>query len=94
MRACYLFSICSCILPLFCNATETVQVSLSDATYQDGVLHTVKGGTISTEDWKVRAQELYYQKTNDKEIFWTDKDILLEHQGRYFVGKGFYYDVQ
>lgn len=87
MRALYLFS----LLFLF-SLCHSVEVSLNDATYCNGILSTDTGGTITTPEFHMQAKHIRYTERADQKKLEAWEDILITFQDKIFVGDHIFYD--
>src|SRR5579872_3490152 len=83
------FSLC------FCDEQE-LTINLKDPEFKNGVITTEKGGVISSENMRIQAQKIEYKNRVEngqaiKKIY-AEGDILMEYDGRAFVGKKLEYD--
>lgn len=96
-----LYSVAAAESPKFKNSiekafSEGVVVDLREPVFCDGVLSTDKGGVITAPDIRIQARSFVYtRKTVDgEEIFHVEAagDLMVEYQGRIFVGECMEYD--
>jgi hypothetical protein len=77
---------------------KDVIIDLKDATFEDGVLHTCKGGKISEGCLTIQARCITYQKKNDSENctekVWASKDILVLFKDKLLTGSKVEYDFE
>ena len=77
-------------------ALQELEVNLKEPIFSDGVLKTTKGGIITARGMRIQARKIAYTNkvTDDKKIvqIQAEEDLLLEYEGRFFVGSKLEYD--
>lgn len=79
----FLFSVALC---------HSVEVSLNNATYSNGVLSTDTGGIITTPEFHMQARRIRYTERPHEKTLEAWEDILVTYQDKVFVGDHIFYD--
>lgn len=77
---------------LFIPACHSVEVSLNDATYSDGILSTDTGGIITTPELQMQGRHIRYTNRSGEKKLEAWKDILVTFNDKVFVGDHIFYD--
>ena len=81
-------------MPSLLLATD-FKVNLNKPEYKDGVLSSHEGGVLTMPDLKVQAKHISYHtlssKTRSHSII-ASGNLMVRHQGKWFVGDKFEYD--
>lgn len=74
---------------------EEYQIQLKEPYFSNGVLKTQKGGVIQGSSLRVQARHIEYGHQNEESVkyIFAEKDLLVEYQGRIFVGETLSYDL-
>lgn len=87
----------ACSSTLFSSEKDFV-VNLKNPEYVDGVVTTNEGGVITAPGMRIQARQIRYinQQQNGEKIqrIWARGDLMMEYQGRFFVGDEIDYDLQ
>ncbi len=77
-------------------AEEEYQINLKDPTFSHGTISTDQGGVISSSNIRIQARKIEYTNRVENGILVkkvsAEGDLLLEHEGRAFVGRKLDYD--
>ena len=71
---------------------HTVEVSLNNATYSDGIVSTDTGGIIAADELHIQAKHIQYTQQNSEKRIDAWGDILVTYGNKIFVGKRVFYD--
>lgn len=71
---------------------RSLEVSLNDATYCDGVFSTKTGGIITADQLHIQAKYIQYTQQNGKKEIDACEDILVTFGNKVFVGERVFYD--
>ncbi len=93
MRACFLLFLLL-LFPLLGNQEFTVH--LKDPEYQGGVVSTDQGGVITSPELRIQARHIVYTNKMEKgervHKVVAEGDLMLESEGRAYVGRRLEYD--
>lgn len=67
-------------------------LDLKNPTYEKGVLHTIKGGVLTSSALFVQARTIIYDREEGKNTLSCEGDILVDYQGQIMIGESFYFD--
>ncbi|PCI78742.1 hypothetical protein COB21_00140 [Candidatus Aerophobetes bacterium] len=86
-----IFLLCA---PLIAFSTA-FDIDLNAPEYKQGTLSTTKGGILTMPDLKVQAKNIIYHTVSSTSrshsiIAWGD--LMVRHQGKWFIGEKFQYD--
>lgn len=73
--------------PLFPEKTEEFVINLKDPEYLEGIVRTEKGGVITAPDLRVQAQKITYKNTKEEQLIFAQGDLMMQYQGRIYVGE-------
>lgn len=85
----YIYFLC---LLLSMQMGRSLEVSLNDATYCDGILSTKTGGIITADQLHIQAKHIQYTQQNGKKEIDAWGDILVTFIDKVFVGDRVFYD--
>ncbi len=84
------------------SSFQDLQVELKEPVFQDGILQTTQGGVISAKSEKsqkalrIQARKITYINSETDNIkikqVIAEEDLLLEYEGRFFIGSKLEYD--
>lgn len=87
MRGLYLIN-----LFLLFSICYSVEVSLNDATYCNGILSTDTGGIITTPEFHMQGRHIRYTERSREKKMEAWEDLLVTFQDKIFVGDHIFYD--
>ncbi len=67
-------------------------VNLKDPEYSEGVVKTNKGGVITAPGLRIQAKQIHLINRKDEQSISAQGDLLMEYEGRYFVGEKLEFD--
>ena len=77
-------------------AFQDLEVNLKEPVFSDGVLKTTQGGIITSKGMRIQARQLAYTNTTIEGTkvvkIQAEEDLLLEYEGRFFIGSKLEYD--
>src|SRR5271169_2455128 len=84
-------------LALATSFAEDYNINLKDPVFTNGTISTDQGGIISNSELRIQARHIEYTNrvengTAIKKII-AEGDLLLEYNGRIFIGKKLEYDL-
>ncbi len=78
--------------PLSLCAAVQMQVDLRNPIYKNGHLYTNEGGVITNKEMRIQAQEIDYVNTNGIHKIFAKGDLLIQFNGRAYIGSELEYD--
>jgi len=72
--------------------SQEITVDLREPKIEDGVLSTVSGGIIMTDQIRIQAQILTYRKTENSTTVEAEGNLMVEYGPYVFVGCSLFYD--
>lgn len=69
-----------------------ITIHLKDPLFENNILKTDKGGVIEGEDFRIQAEHIVYNKT--EETIEARGDLMLIYNGRIFLGESLHYDIK
>lgn len=76
----------------FVHTCFSLEFSLNDATYSDGILSTKTGGIITSDQLHIQAKCIRYTQQNGRKEIEAWGDILVTFGNKVFVGERVWYD--
>ena len=82
-------SLCATV-PIFAN---DFVINLKNPEYSQGVVKTEHGGVITAPDLRIQARNITYINTKVTQKICAEGDLMMEYQGRIFVGEKLHFDL-
>ncbi len=84
-------------LVLGCLFAEDYDINLKDPVFTNGTISTDQGGIISNSELRIQARHIEYTNRIENGVairkISAEGDLLLEYNGRIFIGKKLEYDL-
>ncbi|NGX37460.1 MAG: hypothetical protein K1000chlam2_00616 [Chlamydiae bacterium] len=76
--------------PLF---ADDFVINLKDPEYSQGIVKTEKGGVITAPNLRIQARNITYINTKTTQKICAEGDLMMEYQGRIFVGEKLHFNL-
>lgn len=75
-----------------CLNAEEITVDLRNPLFCNGILSTHEGGVIQAEGIRIQAKHLEFEQTGEIQKVVAEGDLLIQYQGKVYVGSRIEYD--